>query len=100
MTKAIILAAGQGTRLLPYTKDLPKCMVEICGKPLIEFQIDVLRSCGISEINLVVGYESQKLKSYGQSAGPGESEAPACLNMFDYFLTAGFVAPPPCEQRV
>lgn len=65
MTKAIILAAGQGTRLLPYTKDLPKCMVEICGKPLIEFQIDVLRSCGISEINLVVGYESHKLKSYG-----------------------------------
>ena len=65
MTKAIILAAGQGTRLLPYTKDLPKCMVEICGKPLIEFQLEVLRSCGISDINLVVGYESQKLESYG-----------------------------------
>ena len=65
MTKVIILAAGQGTRLLPYTKDLPKCMVEICGKPLIEFQIEVLRSCGIRDINLVVGYESQKLESYG-----------------------------------
>ena len=65
MTKAIILAAGQGTRLLPYTKDLPKCMVEICGKPLIEFQLEVLRSCGISDVNLVVGYESHKLESYG-----------------------------------
>ena len=65
MTKAIILAAGQGTRLLPYTKNLPKCMVEICGKPLIEFQLEVLSSCGISDINLVVGYESHKLDSYG-----------------------------------
>ena len=35
------------------------------GKPLIEFQLEVLRSCGVSDINLVVGYESHKLESYG-----------------------------------
>lgn len=64
MTKAIILAAGQGTRLLPYTKDLPKCMVEICGKPLIEFQIEVLKSCGIENISLVGGYKLEKLKKF------------------------------------
>ena len=64
MTKAIILAAGQGTRLLPYTKDLPKCMVEICGKPLIEFQIEVLKSCGLENISLVGGYKLEKLKKF------------------------------------
>jgi choline kinase len=79
MTKAIILAAGQGTRLLPYTKELPKCMIKICGKPLIEFQIDVLRSCGISDINLVVGYESQKLESYGIPTY--KNDRFACTNM-------------------
>lgn len=64
MTKAIILAAGQGTRLLPYTKDLPKCMVEICGKSIIEHQIEIYKSCGIKNITLVGGYKIEKLKKY------------------------------------
>ena len=54
--KSIILAAGQGTRLYPLTKNKPKCMVNLFGKPLIQHQIDVLRKCGISDISIVVGY--------------------------------------------
>ena len=46
--KAIILAAGQGTRLRPYTNDRPKCMVPLQGRPLIEHQLGVLRGAGIT----------------------------------------------------
>lgn len=44
--RAIILAAGQGTRLRPYTNDRPKCMVELLGKPLLHRQLEVLRAGG------------------------------------------------------
>ena len=54
--KSIILAAGQGTRLLPLTKNKPKCMVELFGKPLLQHQIDVLHHCGINDISVVVGH--------------------------------------------
>ena len=45
--KAIILAAGQGTRLKPLTDDRPKCMVEVNGRSIIERQLDIMRACGI-----------------------------------------------------
>ena len=54
--KAIILAAGQGTRLRPYTNEKPKCMVELCGKPMLNRQLKVLRDAGIERILLVGGY--------------------------------------------
>src|SRR3989338_10912430 len=46
--KAIILAAGMGTRFDKYTKDLPKCMLNFNGKTLIERQVETLRACGIN----------------------------------------------------
>lgn len=64
MTKVVILAAGQGTRLHPYTKDVPKCMVKIEERTLLEHQLDIIRSIGIDDINLVAGYQCEKLKSY------------------------------------
>ena len=48
--KAIILAAGQGTRLKKYTENLPKGMLEFDKKTIIERQIDTYRRCGISDI--------------------------------------------------
>jgi len=61
--KVIILAAGQGTRLRPYTNDRPKCMVELHGKPLLHHQLDVMKDCGVSksDIALVGGYLREKL---------------------------------------
>ncbi|MCG5277720.1 NTP transferase domain-containing protein, partial [Providencia rettgeri] len=63
--KVIILAAGQGTRLRPYTNDRPKCMVELAGKPLLHHQLDTLYSAGISsnQIALVGGYLKDKLNA-------------------------------------
>ena len=59
--KAIILSAGQGKRLLPFTADLPKCLVKVSGKAILEWQIDELVKCGISEITVVTGYGADKV---------------------------------------
>ena len=59
--KAIILAAGMGTRLGKYTESLPKGMLNFNGKTLIERQIEVLNSCGVSDISIVTGYNKEKI---------------------------------------
>ena len=58
----IILAAGQGTRLMPLTADRPKCMVEFQGRPIIEHILDCAARCGIDDIVCVCGYQKDKLK--------------------------------------
>lgn len=63
--RAIILAAGQGTRLRPYTDNIPKCMVELAGKPLLHHQLEVLRDAGLSKILLVGGYRAERLNAEG-----------------------------------
>lgn len=59
--KAIILAAGRGSRMGCKTNILPKCMIELWGRTLINWQVDVLRKACISEIGIVVGYKSEKI---------------------------------------
>ena len=59
--KAIILSAGQGKRLLPLTAEIPKCLLPIQGKKLIEWQIDALHRCGIDKITVVTGYRAEKV---------------------------------------
>lgn len=63
--KAIILAAGMGTRMDKYTKDLPKCMLSFNGKTLIQRQIETLRSAGIKDIIVVKGYMAEKINISG-----------------------------------
>ena len=65
--KALILAAGFGSRLMPLTQDNPKCMVEYRGKKLIDYEVGALREAGISEIAVVGGYLFKVLKSYVES---------------------------------
>ena len=54
--KAIILAAGLGTRLRPMTENTPKALVKVNEKPLVEYQIEFLKERGIDDIIIVVGY--------------------------------------------
>ena len=54
--KAIILAAGLGTRLRPMTENTPKALVKVNQKPLVEYQIEFLKERGIDDIIIVVGY--------------------------------------------
>ena len=60
--KAIILAAGRGTRLNKYTRDLPKGMLKVCGKPIIQHQIGLYNKYGVDEISIVTGYEANKIQ--------------------------------------
>ncbi len=62
--KVLILAAGVGSRLQPYTLDRPKCMVEIAGRGLLERQLDVLYSENLSQIILLGGHCAQMLKIF------------------------------------
>ncbi|MCH5258151.1 MAG: phosphocholine cytidylyltransferase family protein [Lachnospiraceae bacterium] len=63
--KAIILAAGQGTRLKKYTENLPKGMLSFMGKTIIEHQIEIYRKCGIDNIIVVRGFAADKIQYEG-----------------------------------
>jgi choline kinase len=62
-TSAIILAAGQGTRLRPHTDDKPKCLVELAGRSLLDYQLAILRAAGVEDICVVTGYRDDRIRS-------------------------------------
>ena len=59
--KAVILAAGQGTRIRAVHGEHPKCLIEVDDKTLLDHQIEGLLGAGIDEIAIVVGYEKQQI---------------------------------------
>lgn len=63
--KAIILAAGQGIRLRPFTNKIPKCLLEFSGKTLLERLVDAFRTCGINDILVVIGYHGESINFPG-----------------------------------
>ena len=60
--KAIILAAGKGKRLKPLTNRIPKCMITICDKPMLKWQVELLKKCNINDITVVTGSLDKKIK--------------------------------------
>lgn len=62
--KTVIMAGGKGTRIASVRSDIPKPMIEICGKPILEYQIENLKACGLTDIILVIGYLGDKIKEY------------------------------------
>lgn len=61
--KAIIVAAGMGRRLRPYTDDRPKCMVEVAGKPILHRQLDALRAAGVHDVTVIRGYRGRAIRA-------------------------------------
>lgn len=59
--KAVILAAGRGSRMGAHTDDRPKCLVEVGGRPLLARQVAALRAGGAKEIGIVRGYRAEAL---------------------------------------
>lgn len=63
--RAIILAAGRGSRMQHLTEDRPKCLVELHGRPLLQWQRDALSGAGISDVAVVTGYLREQLADRG-----------------------------------
>ena len=62
--KAVIMAGGLGTRIASVRSDVPKPMIEICGKPILQYQIENLKSCGITDITLVIGHLGNTIRDF------------------------------------
>lgn len=67
--RAILLAAGMGTRLRPLTLETPKSLIKVNNKPLLERQIEFLKEKGIDEIIVVTGYLSEKFEYLEEKYG-------------------------------
>jgi UDP-N-acetylglucosamine diphosphorylase/glucosamine-1-phosphate N-acetyltransferase len=62
--KAVILAAGEGSRLRPLTQYRPKCMIPLAGKPILEHLLLTLRENGIKDVLIVIGYCKELVQNY------------------------------------
>ncbi len=67
--KVVIMAGGKGTRITSVRSDVPKPMITICGKPILEYQIENLKACGLTDIIVVIGYLGDKIKEYFGDGG-------------------------------
>ena len=64
MMRVVIMAGGKGTRIASVRNDLPKPMIPVCGKPILEWQIENLKASGLTDIILVVGHLGDVIKDY------------------------------------
>lgn len=69
--KAVILAAGVGTRLKPITNNIPKCLAKVLNKPILQYQIESYLYAGIKDIIIVTGYLSDKIEVFVQKKYSG-----------------------------
>jgi len=67
--QVVIMAGGKGTRVSSIANDIPKPMIPICGKPILEHQIDCLKRNGLTDIILVIGHLGQHIKDYFKDGG-------------------------------
>ena len=94
--KAVILAAGLGTRLRPITNEVPKCMVPVNGIRIIDKQIDNLLSNGVDEIYVVDGYKAEVLAEHLKANLPqvhivSNPRYAETNNMYSLYLTSKYV---------
>lgn len=64
LSRAIVLAAGEGTRLQPLTHNRPKPMLPVGNRPILEYALDALVEAGIKELHIVVGYRSERVQAH------------------------------------
>jgi len=74
--KAVVLAAGEGTRMRPLTANLPKPLLPVAGKPFLRHTLEALRAAGISQVAILVGWQGHRIReSFGDGAALGLSIA-------------------------
>ena len=62
--KALILAAGKGTRMWPLTDNTPKPLLPLCGVPIIKMQIDELKKVGVKNVYVLIGYQMKEISDF------------------------------------
>ena len=62
--QGIILAAGTGRRLLPHTKNTPKCLIKINGKSILDYQIGLFKECGLKDVIVICGFKAEKIRKH------------------------------------
>lgn len=62
--RAIIIAGGRGTRLRPHTEEVPKCLLKVGPFTILDYQLEALRKCGITDVAIVTGHLGNKIKDY------------------------------------
>jgi choline kinase len=77
--KAVILAAGMGTRLADVSGGLPKCMVPVGGRPMIDRMIDRLAEAGLDDVVVVTGFEAGKLEAHLKASPSPVARAARCV---------------------
>jgi D,D-heptose 1,7-bisphosphate phosphatase len=64
LLKTVIMAGGKGSRIESIASDIPKPMIPLCGKPILQHQIECLKNNGLTDITLVIGHLGQHIKDY------------------------------------
>jgi choline kinase len=80
--KAIILSAGQGSRLLPHTENLPKCLLDLAGRPMLGWQLQALAAAGITEAVVVTGFRSDLVEKALPMVAPQDMQVRTLFNPF------------------
>jgi choline kinase len=89
--KALVLSAGRGTRLLPWTTDVPKCLVTVDGeRSLLEVQLSTLAACGVREATVMVGFGASQVEAFLRDSPIPGIRSRAIYNPF-YALTENLV---------
>ena len=80
--RAVILSAGQGSRLLPLTEDLPKCLLDLEGRSMLEWQLRGLAEVGVAEAVVITGFRSEKVEAALERIAPPGMAVRTLFNPF------------------
>ena len=80
--RAVILAAGKGSRLYPHTEDRPKCLLPLAGRTLLEWQLDALFAAGIVETTVVTGFHHRLVDNVIAARGSDRGRVDTLFNPF------------------
>lgn len=98
--KAVILAAGRGTRLGNLTEETPKCLLQIKGRPIIDYSIENLKACGFKskDIGIVVGFQKEKIMNYlgGEYTYIINDDFATTNDMASFYLAKDFIGDGEC----
>ena len=79
---AILLSAGRGSRLLPLTAERPKCLIELSGRPLIAWQVEMLARAGVRRIDVVTGFATDLVEEHLAASADPRVEIVSHFNPF------------------